>query len=614
MATSETFRRIPLILAVVCVVMRLMFVFTVVPIPVMWDARIYSSSAVGLIHTVSEGGEFGHPETLSSADSVISRNLFLNSMNNAIKGEKIEWLYYAVPTLAEAQDYLFLSGPVYPIWLALVFLQDIGSDFVAVRVSNCFIDGLCALLVMLIALRLFGSKAAVMAGVSYILYLPFTLLCGMVSPDQITILLILAAVYNLTAWYDDHKSRRIYLTGLFLGLLVLTRPTATLLCVPFLAGFLYDMRGDLKTGALMTLRAVLPYLVVVMPWVLIATAYFGELTVRDPDYSEANLRSSSSMQYEGYDLDYAAPDFWLYSIGDTIAENPLGYAHLLVKKCIRLWSQPYNDFAQSFIQGPDVARVIHVVLVLFGLFGAFLFIRHPRAGPVYLLLIPLYYTLVHMVFHSLARYNLNAMPVLMIASAGAMAMSYEFVRRLKLSFDRAKNIPAVSGIVIALLFVFCFPSAIGARLLGGSAGVVIVLIFKAVMIIGLFLLFGWLAWKAGAKIASIRIFAVPTLILLIVVMIAGGTADSWAEWTCRLEHPEQKAGVRIYLPHDFRLQTNELLRIGIDLIAAPERKNVFDITVGDRKMTMQAGQPPLTYFYYKKMTYPVFEKLRGIDR
>ncbi|MBN2226585.1 MAG: glycosyltransferase family 39 protein [candidate division Zixibacteria bacterium] len=614
MATPECSRRIPLILAAVCVFMRLVFVFATEPIPVMWDARIYSSAGIGLIHAVSEGGGFGHPETLSAADSVVSRNLFLRSLNSHIRGEKIEWLYYAVPTLAEAQDYVFLSGPVYPAWLGLIFLQGIGGDFVAVRVVNCFLDGLSALLLMLIALRLFGRRAAVIAGVMYILSLPFTLLCGMVSPDQITILLILAALYNLIAWYDDHKTRRIYLTGLFLGLLVLTRPTATLLCLPFLAGFLFDLRRDLKSAAVMTLRALLPYVAVVLPWVLFATAYFGVLTVRDPDYSEANLRSSSSIQYDGYDLDYTAPDFWLYSIGDTIAGDLPGYAHLLIKKFIRLWAQPYNDFAQSFLQSPEAGRIVHVIIVLFGLFGIFYFMRHRRPGPVYLLLIPLYYTIVHMVFHSLARYNLNAMPLVMIASAGAMAAGYDYLKKLKLSLNNGKHIRIAIGVVVAVLLVFCLPSSIGARLFNGETGMAVVLILKAVILIGLFLFSGWLAWNEGVQIGTIRVLMIPMLILLVVITVAGGTSDGWAEWKCRLERPEQKAGVRVYVPADYRLQPNELVRIGIDLIGGPDSKNVFDVTIGDRRVTLQAGKPPLTNFYYKKMTYPVFERLRRMDR
>ncbi|UCD16655.1 MAG: glycosyltransferase family 39 protein [Candidatus Zixiibacteriota bacterium] len=608
------FRRILLIFFVICVLVRLLYVLTREPIPVMWDARLYSSAAIGLIHAIDDPDRFGHPEKYTPFDSTASQSMFLAEMADYIEGESVEWLYYTPPTIAEAQEYLFLSGPVYPAFLALVFLTDFGSDFIVVRLLNCLLDGFCILLLMLIARRLYDRRAAIVAGILYVFYLPFILICGLVSPDQFTIFFILITLYSVLLWYEHRKSVYLYSIGLLLGILALTRPTATLLVVPFTMGFLYDCRHDLKAFFGSLAKVVFPFAVVVVPWIIITSMYFGELSVRDPDYSTANFRSSSSIKYEGYDLDYTEPDFWIYPVSYTIKENPLGYAGLLVKKFSRLWEQPYNDFDRSFLLTSGVGAGIHFLIVVVALYGVFLFLLIPRRGLIFLFLIPLYYTAVHVIFHSLARYNLNPMPLLIIAASGAALSAADRIgERKSQKKSRLIHATAVAALVGILIILF-LPASQGAALLGKAAGAGLVLAFKGLILLVVFAVLSREALNLGARPKSVAVYAIPTTILLIVMLITGGASDRWAEWRCRLERPEQTAGLRIYVPDDFRLRQDELARIAFDLTAPGGRRNLFFVSVGGKRVGCLAGRPPLTDFYYRKMTYPVFETIMGITR
>ncbi len=156
-------RRILILLFAVCLIVRVGFIFGEKQVPVMWDARIYSSAAVGLIYYLQNGGAFGHPENYPAADSAFQQAQFDSYLNRYINGEQIEWLYYKKPTIAAAQEYIFISGPILPAYLSLIFWQNILPDFMVVRFLNAIIDSLCLILLFLVADNLFRRRAALLA-------------------------------------------------------------------------------------------------------------------------------------------------------------------------------------------------------------------------------------------------------------------------------------------------------------------------------------------------------------------------------------------------------------------------------------------------------------------
>ncbi len=581
------------------------------PTPVMWDARIYSSAALGLLYYGGNGDTFGHPESRPAADSAIQRADFEKTMAKYIQGEQIEWLYYYRPTVSQAEEYIFIPGPIYPLYLALIFLLSIGATFIKVRILNAFVDGFCVMLLMHIAEQLFGRRESIMAGIAYIFYLPFILLTGLISPDSITLLLILATFFMIIQWQQYRENKQIYLTGLLLGILALTKPTAALLFVPFGLGFIWEDRKRLKENMGIIGKGALPFILVTLPWFIITSLYFGQPAIRDPNYSEANFRSSSSIKYEGYDLDYAEKDFWLYPVSYTISRDPLGYAGLLVKKFVRLWGQPYNDFKQSFILNPTLARIYHYLIIIPGLFGIMLFIIKKKPGLIYLFMIPLYYTIIHIILHSLARYNLNAMPFVILASSAVWMKIYDHVVEL---WKKKKIL-----FITILSFVFCtavllLPGRLLVNYLGESMGVSLNIIVKLLAIVLPCLYLFKLLLKNYNRMAALRFISVPAVIFSVVIMVIGLSPDSWAEWKCRLSDAEKIAGVRIYIPSNFRLAPDNIARIGLDLSGTAGMSNQFVITVNGRTAQFTVGKPPLDVFYYKKATYPVFQALTGVTR
>jgi len=613
MFSGAKFKYILLILVILCLGTRLIYVHSQRQLPVMWDARIYSASALGLIHYLTTSERFGHPELDTPVDSASSQARFINTMDKYLDGGEIAWLHYPVPTVARAEHYLFLSGPVLPAYLAAIFVTDFGNDFALVRIVNSILDCLCLLLLMLKTVRLIGKRAAILAGVLYILYLPFILMVGMVSPEQITVLLILLTLYMVLLWYDNRKSSYMYIAGLALGLLVLTKPTAILLVAPFIAGFIYDNRDNLKKIISPLFRALIPFILVTIPWFIITSMYFDRPAIRDPEYSTSNLRSSSSIVHEGYDLDYVNPDFWLASLSETILDNPPGYGNLLLKKFSRLWAQPYNDMDLSFVINQTISRIIHFVIVLSALFGVFFVFIKRKKGMVFLLLIPLYYTIIHIIFHALARYNLNAMPIIIIASAMVIIKIYDYVHP---KFE--SSIPAISIVRIVLIilgggFILFFPSWPLISLIGAGSAVAVLLLIKTSIFMAMsYYLFKSLSNNIGRK-QAIKFSGFPVLLLMLMIIILGSAADGWSEWKCHLKSQNQAAGVRIYFSPGFRIQPGELCRVVIDMTANHDRKAPFLFTTNGETAPFYFDRFPVSDFYYHKTTYDVFELIYSMD-
>ncbi|MFH2036193.1 MAG: glycosyltransferase family 39 protein [Candidatus Zixiibacteriota bacterium] len=601
------FRNIIMALAILCGLIRILFVTTQEQLPVMWDARLYSSAALGTIHFLFHPDKFGHPEFTKPIDSTINKAEFISVMNDFIDGEQIEWLYYPIPDMPTAQEYIFIAGPVYPLYLGTVFLSNPVSDFLVIRILNAIIEAFCLVLLMLIAKILFNNRVAIISGLVYCFYLPFIVLSGMVSPDSLVILLTLLAIYLLVIHSRGGRESNLYLAGAVIGLLVLTRSTATLLIVPFALGYSYDNRHNVGAGLLNLVRMIVPFAIIVIPWLIIASSYYGQITLRDPSYAQANLRTSSMIESEGYDLDYFGDDYWTKPVWENILENKTGYIKLLAKKFIRLWAQPFNDFAQYFIMNEFLSKLFHMIIVLTGLFGIFIFFVKKETGHIYLFLIPTYYTLLHIIFHSLARYNLNAMPMMIVASSAVLYYTFKYIKELYLK--NAGNILLIPPVIVGALIIL-FPPVTGLiSILGITAGLIASMLLRLILLVGIIAVLFLIVRNIVGLKSSRNLIAVPSIILIVLLLLIGNARESWAEWSTVINHEKYGSlGVKIYIPTYFRLQENDRVRIAIDMTSSKKCQTPFIVRIDEAEAPFILNEPPLSNSYYQKMSYPVFQK------
>jgi len=593
------FRRTLFLILLVSVLMRVGFLAFGDVLPVMWDARRYAAGALAMISFVDAGAP------TADATEQGDRQRFRYYYDEYLQGEKIEWLAYTPHTLTQAREELFISGPLYPLVLGAIIYISPAADFSVARVFGILLDVLANLLLVLVGLRLVGRAAALIAGAAYALYFPFILASTMLLLETSTSLLILLALYLMLRATETGGRKALIWAGVVTGALVLNKPTAMLLAGPFVAGlFLYtrrDWKPRLFVGRLLFLLT--PVVVIVLAWGAVASSYYGQPTLRDPEYADANLRQSTSIEFEGYGLDKAEADFWTRSIADDIMNNPIGFVGLTIKKFDRLWRRPYNDFKRVLILPYQAGETMHLLLVFAGFIGLLVLMRLDFGRAAWPLLIIAYYTAIHLIFHSVSRYNFQAMPMMLLAAGYLVTIiATAFQNR-----NRFLTAPLALAVVIIVAGWFFSPDWINSVLHTGLNSMLVVAVLAirvGLILLGLLLIFR----RLNARYRVGRL-VIPIVVAIVVGGVAASNAlarNEWSEFECRLSSEKMKAGTRLYISDLQPVKEGEMLAIVADVNSGAGRQNTFTIGLSGITAQFVGGRPPLLQLFYPKPTYKFY--------
>ncbi len=599
MSESSFKKAIWLILAVAAA-LRLGFLCFGEVLPVMWDQRRYVAAAIGV---VSRGDSSGLPTGDTERED---GEAFQHYYQKYIQGEQIDWMHYRPHKLSQARDELYTSGPVYPTFMAMLFAITPWEDFTVVRLFTVVGDVAATLLLMLVAVRLAGRRAALIAGAIYAVYFPLVLISTMLLLESSTTLMILAAVYLLIRGTEGGRSEALVGAGLLIGLLVMHKPTAMLLGGPLLLGWFF-YAGKQAVRWRMIAAVILPAVLLAGTWTVVASSRYGQLTLRDPSYASINLRLSSSIENEGYGTDNAGPDFDERQVYDRLTERFPEYVGLFAKKFERLFSRPYNDFQRTFLWPRQFDEWFHVVVLSFGMIGLLLLAMQSPRRAAWPLLIVGYYSLIHVIFHSTCRYSLSAIPMLFVGTGYA-------VRRL---IDVSRHRPEVRPVALALTLL-AGAWILGPNMISGIPSywstMLVVLLKIGLTAVGLALLGRLLlpeqpmCKRSLLVIVASGVFSIMTWSTLI-------PRDAWAEFSMPLDDPGRRAGTRIYISDLADVAEDEYLMALVDVRVLQRGAARIEITApGSRESYLVGTEPLLKYFY----PYPVYDQYarlmgRGID-
>ena len=597
MDSSDRFRKQIYIILLISIFFRFGFLFFGDILPVMWDARRYVSASIGLISYIDDSGDVPYQTPIED------RARFIHYTDKYIQGEQIEWLKYRPFRLTEARNELFIGGPLYPMLCGIVIYLSPIADFTVIRILNIFLDILANLLLMLIAVRLIGKKGALIAGICYALYFPFTLLTSMMLLESSTTLLMLTAIYYLMRGSEENKNSYYVYAGLACGGMILNKPTALLLFIPILIAFYWYSKNELSFQTLVKKLIVfaIPFVLIGLSWLAIASVKYGQLTLRDPSYSEANLRQSSNITFEGYDLDKVEKDFWNYSITEHISNDKIGYAGLLMKKFERMWSKTANDFERHYILTASMWEKVHLILVVAGLFGLILLMQENSKAGLWILLIVLYYSAIHVIYHSVARYSFNALPLLFIAS------SYFFLQLKDVVKNRKSNLILVS--IVGLIFLGLWRTEYVNSLLHLTPTKFIVILSMILVLLTLCVCLFVISKEIlpNRKIKShIMLPVISTFVFLCCFYSTVLSRNEWSEFSCKISDSNVTAGSKIYIEPSKLVKSDGLLAVLVDINSGKGRKNSFNISIGDSLQEFVGGQPPLSDLFYPKPTYKFY--------
>ncbi|RKX28124.1 MAG: hypothetical protein DRP47_05190, partial [Candidatus Zixiibacteriota bacterium] len=520
-----------------------------------------------------------------------------------IQGEKIEWLSYAPHTLTQAREELFISGPLYPFLLAIIFWLAPLADFTFVRILGILFDLGANLLLMIVGIRLVGRLPALLAGLAYAVYFPFVLSSTLVLLDTSTIFWMLLTLYLLIRATEGNSRAYLFWAGVVSGLLTLNKPTAMLLAIPLIAGLYFYVRK--KWPPALFIKRMLwyaaPLAVIVAGWVTVTSVHYGQLAVRNPSYAASNLRQSTSIEFEGYDLDIVEDDFWSRSITKDIIADPIGFVGLIVKKFDRMWRRPYNDFKRSLVLPWQADEVMHLILVFFGLAGLLLLSRLEFGLVAWLVFIIGYYTVIHLVFHSNSRYNLNAMPLVFLAAGHFVALLWSSWQQ-----DTVNKGWRLAGALVLLLAAWQFkPDWVNAVFnTGVSHGMVIAcLVLKSGLLSLGLLLLGKILVYDGCPRGRLLLILGSTAVICVTGWTMTLARNNWSEFECRLTNPHQVAGTRLYISELPVAKDGEIFAVAVDINTDYGPDATFVLSAGSTEQRLSWEDIRLKKMFYPKPVY-----------
>lgn len=582
---------------ILAAVLRVGFLMSGKVLPVMWDARRYASAAVALLSYVDTSG----PDT--SLDTREDRYAFKHYYDKYIQGEKIDWLYYTPHSLTWARNDLFFSGPLYPFLLAGIFYVAPVADLTFARILGIIFDLFAVWLLVLVALRLVGRRAAIVSGLLYAIYFPFIQTSTLLLLETSTSCFILLAIYLLMRGIETNRRRDFILAGVICGLQVMHKPTAMLIIVPLVAGlYLYDReKSSIRRFLTQLINIAIPAGVLFVFWLVIASVKFGQVTLRDPGYAGANLRQSSSIAYEGYDLDTVEKDFMSRQVyGDPLGQAS-GYLGLFAKKFERLWSRPYHDFKRTFLLPNIAVEWLHGLIVLFGFIGMITLLLRAHAQAGWPVAICGYYTAIHLVFHSINRYSFNALPLLIICAAGCGVALFDFLT----SGPKRSRLIVGGGLALLLIGAIVQPTWM-AVLTNSTLSlniVVTTLILKTLLwAVALFALGGMLLYKQKLWKRSLLVTTV-CIGFVALVWTPLLFRESWTEFECRLADSNTTVGRRIYMPKLSSDEASQSWALLVDMNVPEGESPLFNVSIGDRQNKFTLGREPLSRHFYPEDGY-----------
>lgn len=287
------------------------------------------------------------------------------------------------------RDGVFYQSPLYPYILALLFAVT-GPSLVALGIVQVVLSSVTAALLSYLTYRMFGMRAAWVAGMLAALYKPFVFYSAPALKEVWTLFFL--AMFLLLATLAIEKSKRRYFfgAGLLLGLCVLTRSNVLLLAP--VAAFYFKKKANWRSIAVFALGlalAILPATLhnwkVARDFVLINAGggfnfYIGNgpyasgvndyppQVSTDPLEEELDTARIASLAHGRPLKASEISDYWMQSAKSHILENPQAALKLFFKKIFYFFNsveRPDNYNINFFVD--DFKTILSLPLVNFGL-------------------------------------------------------------------------------------------------------------------------------------------------------------------------------------------------------------------------------------------------------
>ncbi len=376
-------------------------------------------------------------------------------------------------------DTTYFRAPFYVYCLALLYTL-FGTSLWVSRVFGALVGLGSVAVTYLIGKRIFSAKIGLVAALLQSLHPVMIYFEGELLLDPLFTLLLQLAVYGLLVWFEKKAAGQALVTGLLLGLALITRPTA-LVFIPLIV---LAMAASLRNAAVWAKHSVifvLAVLVVIAPifvrnlvvagdWVPVASQgginfYIGNNS--NADGVSAVLSEPLGHNWRLREITYLAEQevgkrlkpgqvssFWANKAFHWMSSNPKEFIRLYLKKLYRNFSDreiSNNRDLDSFFNEVPILKYNPLSFGwLFTLtIAAIMAGSQHRPRVLMLLLFVLVYVLAASLFFFNSRFRLPLLPYYFVLAVLGL---FNLIDRLRSS--RRSRVPLLFGVGCAALFSF----------------------------------------------------------------------------------------------------------------------------------------------------------------
>lgn len=511
---------------------------------------------------------------------------------------------------------LGMSGPIFPGFLAACHLISgaplEANNWAITVVPQAVVSALTSVLIMLTAWTLYNRKTAIAAGSFAALYPAFIVNSGRLCSETCAAFLLSAISLLVVRGFlrsADGKGPSllsIFFTGALTAALQLTRSALIVLSPLVVAAAIYQRSRKKLITAIVAMG--LGFAAVLVPWATVQKLATGVASPFVDRVGNYNFFTGNSTDGLGW-LSFPYPDSHgmneksLMQLGkEAIAPSPVRWLRLMQDKPARLFKFPWNDFRVSIGAVDFQMQVLaHQLLLLLAALGLCLTLgagaRQHFLARLFLLSVIVMH-LPYFLFITLPRYNLTAMPALLIFSAAGLICL----------FDLIKNRPTRAAgcfVLSAALLFFCAQQinwfALTETIWLGkqtNLSMVLVALFKG----GTILACAFALWKAAGLSANYKVASrVLTLVLamgtLTVATVPVRANGRCFEWTCPITSGSPAVTQTIVLDPAVRQSLpGRQAFIAIDTNGADDLSNL-SVSVNGKPLDV-AGIPAMSLHQY----------------
>ncbi|CAN5251275.1 hypothetical protein BH11CYA1_BH11CYA1_47940 [soil metagenome] len=408
-------------------------------------------------------------------------NFATEHINAAAASDASEYLRYATAlsklnwsTLtfgAEWKEFI-ITGPSFPFFLwicSFATFSAVNSQQLDVYlVAQSIISSFTAVLIAVVGKNLWNLRVGLLAGWLAAIYPAFIVNSGRLYSEIFATFIEVGALAILTIPGRNQQKKYLYiLLGALLVILQLTRSSMILfsvcsLVLAFAAGAQSKRWAELNWRAGITNLAMvtLGSLVMLGPWLWFEKTAFDKLSLVIDRVGHYNLFVGTNTDIQGF-LSYPYPDgrgiekkSFTTLVKEAYRQSPNRFLRLMLDKPARLYKFPWNDFRTAigpFQMASQVA--IHQIILLLAVLGLGIgLIFTPgqknivgKAAVISAFLINLPF----LAFITVPRYNLMAMPTLILLAAAAACALISLVQE-----NKQARAPKIVGIAALFLFIF----------------------------------------------------------------------------------------------------------------------------------------------------------------